>query len=78
AETSPVAALAVHRDAVLTPDMNVKDAMRAFDVTEAEALSVVDSLETMAVIGLLNEAHAVRRYAEELDKSRRDLIGEPG
>jgi CIC family chloride channel protein len=28
------------------------------------------------VVGLLTEAHAMRRYAEELDKVRRGLSGE--
>jgi chloride channel protein, CIC family len=70
--------LAKLKDAALTPEMNVKQAMAAFDLTEAEALPVIASGETGRVIGLLNEAHAVRRYAEELDKTRRELIGEPG
>ena len=44
-------------------------------MARAEALAVVD--ETGAVLGLLKVSFAVRRYAEELDKSQRDLIGEP-
>jgi CIC family chloride channel protein len=28
------------------------------------------------VLGLLTESHLMRRYAEELDKARRDLSGE--
>jgi CIC family chloride channel protein len=76
-EASPVLALARVREAVLLPTMNVKEAMRLFDETEMESLPVVDSLQDRKVIGLLNETHAVRRYAEELDKSRREMIGEP-
>ncbi len=57
--------------------MNIKEAMALFDRAEAEALAVVDGPETRKVIGLLNETFAVRRYAEELDKSRSELIGEP-
>lgn len=76
-EASPVLDLARVKEAVLLPDMNVKEAMRLFDATEAETLPVVDSLQDRKVLGLLNENHAVRRYAEELDKSRREMIGEP-
>ena len=58
--------------------MNVQDAMALFDSSEAETLAVVDAPESRRVLGLLNETFAVRRYAEELDKSRRELVGEPG
>ncbi len=60
---------------VLEPQMNVKDAMKMFDATESEALAVVEN-GTQRVIGLLTEAHALRRYSEELDRARRDLVGE--
>jgi CIC family chloride channel protein len=56
--------------------MNIKQAMALFDQVEAESLVVVDSLENRRVLGLVNETFAVRRYAEELDQTRRDLIGE--
>jgi CIC family chloride channel protein len=52
--------------------------MRFFDHAESEALAVVDGASSRKVIGLLTEAHALRRYAEELDRARRDLIGEGG
>lgn len=76
-ETRPASDLARLEDAVLLPAMNVKEAMALFDRFEAETLVVVDTLEGRRVIGVLNETFAVRRYAEELDQSRRDLIGEP-
>lgn len=60
----------------LLPQMNIKDAMRTFDTAESEALAVVDGPETKQVMGLLSEAHALRRYSEELDRARRDLVGE--
>jgi chloride channel protein, CIC family len=72
----PAMELARETEAVLTPDLNVRDAMRAFDLTESEALAVVSNMTDRKVIGLLNETHAARRYAEELDKSRRELTGE--
>ncbi len=59
----------------LEPQFNVKDAMRMFDTSESEALAVVEP-GSRRVIGLLTEAHALRRYSEELDRARRDLVGE--
>jgi len=76
-ESRPVSHFATRDDAVLLPAMNIKDAMASFDRLEAECLAVVESLEDRRVLGLLNETFAVRRYAEELDKSHRDLVGEP-
>jgi CIC family chloride channel protein len=73
---SDIAPLLRHRDAVLLPSMNVSEAAGLFDVAKAEELAVVDSRQTRRVIGLLTEQHLLRRYTEELDKSRRDLMGE--
>ena len=65
-----------HTDTVLTPDMTVKQAATAFEQAEADALAVVDGADTLRVIGLLTEQFALRRYAEELERRRRDLSGE--
>ena len=62
--------------AVLLPSMNVKEAAAVFERAEADALAVVDGPEGRKVLGLLTEAHALRRYAEELDRRRRELAGE--
>ena len=62
----------------LTPELNVKDAMRLFDEAESDALAVVDTRATRRVLGLLTEQHALRRYSEELDRARRDIVGETG
>src|SRR5215212_501046 len=64
-------------DQVLLPAMNAKEAMAVFDVTEADALVVVDDLETRRVVGLLSEAHLLRRYSEEVDKRRHEEMGLP-
>jgi len=40
------------------------------------ALAVIASRESRHVIGLLSEAHALRRYSEELELRRRELLGE--
>ncbi len=65
-----------YRDATLTPRMNIKEAVSAFDLAEAESLAVVQSPDSGRVVGILTEAYALRRYAEESDKHRRDSIGE--
>ena len=69
-----VAGLARYADAALGPDMSIKQIMEAFDRTEADELAVVDAAG--APLGLVSEAYATRRYADELEKARRDLIGE--
>jgi CIC family chloride channel protein len=63
-------------DRVLTPAMTVKTAVAMFEESESDALAVVDSPDTMRVIGLLTEQHTLRRYTEELDRRRRELSGE--
>ncbi len=65
-----------YRNATLTPGMNIKEAVTAFDAAEAESLAVVHSTDSGRVVGILTEAHALRRYAEESDKHRGDSIGE--
>ncbi len=66
--------LALHRRDVLTPDMTIKEIMQAFDDTGADELAVVDAKGFP--VGMLSESFATRRYADELEKARRDLIGE--
>lgn len=63
-------------DVMLTPEMNVKQAMALFESSEAEALVVVDDFKTRKMTGLLTEAHALRRYAEEVEQARRSAVGE--
>jgi len=64
------------RDTVLLPAMTVKEAVAMFDHAEAEALAVVEARDKRSVIGLLTEAHALRRYSDELELRRRELTGE--
>jgi CIC family chloride channel protein len=59
----------------LLPDMNIREAMKAFSVAEADALAVIDNAHDRVVIGQLTEQHALRRYNEELD--RRQNEGNP-
>jgi CIC family chloride channel protein len=75
-EIQHVGELLHHCGAVLTPAMTVKEAATLFETAEADALAVVESHDTMKVLGLLTEQHALRRYSEELERRRRDLSGE--
>lgn len=75
-ETRPVREILHHRDAALLPTMTIREAVSAFDKAEAEALAVVASPDSRQVVGLLTEAHALRRYSEELELRRRELAGE--
>lgn len=71
-----IGSLVRHQGIMLEPSMNVAEAAKLFESAKAEELAVVESLHTRRVIGLLTEQHVLRRYAEELDKARRDLTGE--
>lgn len=66
---APVLPLA-QKSEPLTPLMSIKDAMRAFDQTEADVLAVVDAPGSRKLIGTLKESYAVRRYSEEMEKSQ--------
>jgi chloride channel protein, CIC family len=72
----PIAALLRHKDDVLLPSMNIKHAADLFERSETEALAVLDDPLHRRVIGMLTEAHVLRRYTEELEKARRELAGE--
>ena len=65
-----------NRDVVLHPAMNIQEAIAVFDAAEAESLVVVEAGGERRPIGILTEAHAMRRYAEESEQRRREAIGE--
>jgi CIC family chloride channel protein len=44
-------------------------------MTEAESLTVVETGDNRP-IGTLTEAHAMRRYAEESERRRREVVGD--
>ncbi|MDH7798351.1 CIC family chloride channel protein [Beijerinckia sp. GAS462] len=74
--STPVSIVAKYKDVALVPHMDVSQAANAFQDAGAEELAVIKSAEDRTVIGLLTENHLMRRYAEELEKARRDLAGE--
>ena len=65
-----------YRDVVLHPIMNIREAIAVFDAAEAEQLAVVEADGEHRPIGVLSEAHAVKRYAEESEQRRREAVGE--
>ncbi len=76
AATSSVREILRHRDHLLLPQMTAQEAITAFDRDEAEALAVVDLSERRQVVGMLSEAHALRRYSDASERQRRELLGE--
>lgn len=72
----PVGTLSRFAAVALTPDMNIREAAQTFEAAQAEALAVVASPSDRRIVGLLTEAHVLRRYTEELDSVRKDLSGE--
>ena len=70
----PIAKLAHQQKAYLTPRATVKDALDMFAAEEADVLAVVTDDTNRRVIGRLSEAHALRRYGEELEKRNRAFV----
>lgn len=72
----PIEKLLRYQEDVLLPSMNIKDAAEVFERSESEALAVLGDRLHRRVVGMLTEAHVLRRYTEELEKARRELTGE--
>jgi CIC family chloride channel protein len=58
----------------LSRDAGIREVMLAFDAARSDELAVVDA-EGHA-IGVLSEAFARKRYAEELESRQREMLGE--
>ena len=63
-------------DTILLPSMTVKEALVLFDKAESEALAVIEGPKNRQVVGLLTEAYVLRRYTDELEQRRQELLGE--
>jgi len=74
ASTDAIGTLAIHKDEMLSPDADIKSVMAAFDAAGADEMAIVAGGGN--VLGILSESHVRRRYAEELDKSQREMFGE--
>ena len=74
--TSLVGDILHHRGATLSPVMNIQEAIAVFDDAEAKSLAVLEAGGEHRPVGILTEAHAMRRYAEESERWRRDAVGD--
>ena len=66
--------LATLRETVLSPELDVRAAIKLFDISEADYLAVVDP--DGQVLGTLSERFVHRRYADEVEKAQREIFGE--
>jgi CIC family chloride channel protein len=76
AGTTPLRDILHHTDHMLLPQQTAQEAIAAFGKFEAETMAVVDSTERRQVVGLLSEAHTLRRFADASERQRRELLGE--
>jgi CIC family chloride channel protein len=70
----PISIFARLRQTSLHPDQNIKTAMAMFASARSDILAVTDP-ETGEVLGLLGEALAARRYAEETERAAKGVFG---
>ena len=70
----PLSTLCRFADRLLLPWMTVREALDLFERCEADALVVVDHEATRRVIGTMTEAHALRRYGQELERQQPDNV----
>ena len=75
-EAVPIRDILHFEETMLLPTMTIKEAVTLFDKAEAEALAVIEAPDDHAVIGLLTEAYALRRYSGELEQRRQEILGE--
>ncbi len=62
------------RSVVIAADADVLAVMHRFDETQTDEMAVVDAQGHL--LGILSEAFVRKRYAEELDKRQREMMGE--
>ena len=55
---------------------NLQSSLKKFSEHKLELLPVVDSPESLQLIGYLTEAEALKTYSQELERHRSDMIGE--
>lgn len=72
-DAEPVTTIADLVEAVVQPEADIVATMRAFEDADSDVLVVLDHGR---VVGTVSEAHVVRRYASELERTQRELFGE--
>lgn len=70
----PISELAILQDVTLSPDLSISAILDRFDQSGADDLAVVE--DDGKIVGMLTEKYARKRYADEIDRSQRDLYGE--
>ena len=70
----PVRAIAHVPATVLHPDQNIGVALETFDIARADTLAVT-ARGTDQVLGMLGEAYAARRYAQETNLAMKGVLG---
>ena len=70
----PISAVARLPETSLHPDVDARTALAIFDAAQTDTLAVTER-ETGVVIGLLGEAFAARRYAQETDLAAKGVLG---
>ena len=58
----------------LSPTATIREALDLFEKAEADALAV--TTPDRRVVGILSEAHAIRRYSDEMGRRLSELTGE--
>ncbi|MCS0501191.1 chloride channel protein [Ancylobacter mangrovi] len=74
APPATVRALLRQVDDTLRPSMTIRKALSAFAHAEADALAV--TTPERRIVGILSEAHAVKRYSDEMGRRLSELTGE--
>jgi CIC family chloride channel protein len=69
-----VADYARNKEVALSAEDDALVVMRKFDASQSDELAVVDAQRH--VLGVLSERFVRKRYAEELDRRQRELLGE--
>jgi CIC family chloride channel protein len=73
-KAAAITTLARRPDETVPPECNIAEIMQVFDRLGIDDLAVVTA--EGLVLGLLTEAHVRKRYADELERSQRELFGE--
>jgi CIC family chloride channel protein len=63
-------------DQFLLPEQNVRVALNRFISAETETFAVVNSAKDARIVGYLTEGYVLRRYNQELERSRAEELGD--
>lgn len=72
---SGIDTIALPISSFLTSELTIRVVLDLFEQSETDVLPVLDTDENRKLIGYVTEAHALRRYGEELERRNRALVG---